>query len=674
MAVRFFKCFIALFLFHGTVVAQPLRQFMNSGDDAFKRGDYYNAAHYYSQGLEKFEGNLELKFKYAEASRMVNDYAVANEFYKQVSLEDEKHQFPVAVFWLATMQKLLGKYDYAIVQFRKFKMHASTSDPYAEKAAREMESCKWAREHLKDSVRYTIVHLEQNANTEYTEFNPIENEDRQLQFSSLRNIADSGKSAVFLARLYEGDQKVRMLPIEKESDKHIANAAYSNTFDRMFFTECVNDADNSNQLRCEIYSSKKNNGIWQSPEKLNTNINAPGYTATQPDYVVKKNGDRVLYFVSDRPGGEGRKDVWYSIEKNNVFETPINAGKQINTPDDEWSPFYDATDSRLYFSSEGHYGFGGLDIFYSDEIQNNFTSATNLGAAVNSSVNDFDFFISTDRSKIYFSSNRKGSFFLKSETCCNDIWMFPTGKKPEPPLIVATPPPSASDSVVPQKSDSITPPVPVIAVSVPPLADSTYFDLRLKKMRQLLPVTLYFHNDEPECCNLRDTTALNYVTTYQEYWKRLNEYKSEFSKGLQQNEKTTAEQAIFSLFTNRVEKGYYDLIRFSRLLWEVLEAGGKVQLNIQGYCSPLNYNAYNIQLGYRRVASLRNYIYQYRNGLFRPFISNGQLIMKNESFGEETASKEVSDQREDTRNSVYNPEAAKERKVQIISVELKGRE
>ena len=94
-------------------------------------------------------------------------------------------------------------------------------------------------------------------------------------------------------------------------------------------------------------------------------------------------------------------------------------------------------------------------------------------------------------------------------------------------------------------------------------------------------------------------------------------------------------------------------------------------MTVKGYCSPLNFNQYNVKLGYRRVASLRNYFFHYRDGILLSYVAAGKLNIKNESFGEETASKNISDSREDKRNSVYNPAAALERRVEIISIEVK---
>jgi outer membrane protein OmpA-like peptidoglycan-associated protein len=151
----------------------------------------------------------------------------------------------------------------------------------------------------------------------------------------------------------------------------------------------------------------------------------------------------------------------------------------------------------------------------------------------------------------------------------------------------------------------------------------------------------------------------------------LDRYKHEFDKGLAEDEKSIADQEVFNLFTNKVEKGYYNLIQFSAQLLDILQSGQKMEITIQGYCSPLNYSEYNIKLGYRRIASLRNYFYHYRDGILKQYIDNGKLILKNESLGKERAAKNVSDSHEDIRNSVYNPAAALERKVEIISVEIK---
>jgi hypothetical protein len=463
-----------------------------------------------------------------------------------------------------------------------------------------------------------------------------------------------------------------------DQEKHIANGAYNGDKSMFYFTQCEPSASNKALLRCDMYVCKVSKDSLSTAQKLDSNINMSGYTSTQPNIGKNEKGEETLYFVSDRPGGYGKTDIWMSRIVRDTPQAPVNLGAEINTIDEEFSPFYDAGEGKLYFASNWHYGFGGLDMYTSTYQNGKWSAPKNLGHAINSPQNDFYFYKTADRSKNYFSSNRKGSRYIKSETCCNDIWMYETGERIDVPPIVDTltvvaakadTPEMKIVAVVETKAD--TPVITKIITAVADTPQRVFIDKSVKKIKQLLPVTLYFHNDEPECCNLRDTTGLNYVETYQAYWKLLDKYKHEFDKGLKADDKVEADKEVFSLFTDKVDKGYHDLVQFSAQLLDILQSGQKMEITIQGYCSPLNYSEYNLKLGYRRIASLRNYFYHYRGGILMPFVDNGKLILKNESLGKERAAKNVSDKLEDTRNSVYNPAAALERKVEIISVELK---
>ena len=152
---------------------------------------------------------------------------------------------------------------------------------------------------------------------------------------------------------------------------------------------------------------------------------------------------------------------------------------------------------------------------------------------------------------------------------------------------------------------------------------------------------------------------------------RFPKYEEEYDRDLPEDQKKLADKQMFDLFTYKVEKGYNNLILFTAQLHNILKAGKKIEVTIQGYCSPLNYSQYNMKLGYRRIVSLRNYFYHFRDGALLPYIQRGDLILRNESLGKEKASKNVSDKIEDIRNSIYSPGAALERKVEVISVEIR---
>jgi tetratricopeptide (TPR) repeat protein len=667
--------------------AQSARQYINYGDEAMRKGEHYNAAQYYKQGLDKFEFNLELEFKYAEALRGYNDYKNAAEAYKKVVQDDVTHVYPLSTFWYGTMQHYLGRYESAIAQFKKFRNKYTEKGYYRDKAQQEIESCEWANVNQKDSVSLKIEHLpDGEVNTAYSETNPLEDSHGHLLFSSLRDQSSNKRKPKFLARIYQSDslfKTAKVLPIpDADQSKHIANGAFSTDMKRFYFTVCEPVEDNQSLLRCDIYISHVNHDSIYDTQKLDDNVNYKGATSTEPNIGINEKGEEILYFVSDRPGGYGKTDIWMSkIINDSSYEISVNLGTQINSQDEEFSPFYDSHDQKLYFASNWQYGFGGLDIFQSQYTHGAWSIPKNLGRSVNSPQNDFYFYKSRDRSKNYFASNRKGSVYIKSETCCNDIWMYETGTKIDVSPIVDTPETKTmteartdtSNKAIAGKVKADTP-VVSLPISVAIHADAgqrVFIDKTVTKIRQLLPVTLYFHNDEPECCNLRDTTSLNYIYTYQQYWRLLDTYKKEFDKGLSADQKTKADREVFNLFTDKVGKGYHELIQFSAQLLDLLQSGQKIEITIQGYCSPLNYSEYNIQLGYRRITSLRNYFYHYRTGILMPYINSGKLILKNESLGKERAAKNVSDNREDIRNSIYNPDAAIERKVEIISVEIK---
>lgn len=680
-----------------TAGAQSARQYISYGDDAMQKGDCYNAAEYYRQGLEKYEFNIEMKFKYAEALRCFNDYKNAAEVYKKVVEEDVTKEYPMAVFWYGSMLRYLGRYDAAPAQFKKFLNRYKGHDYYTDKAQQELEACSWAKANA-SKEKSKVIHLPDTINTPYSETNPFQTPDGHFLFSSLRNLNPPKKKQNYLARIYIAPadySSASIMDVPADQNKHIANGAYNATRTRFYFTQCEPLTGQPGQLKCDIYVSEVKGKTLSGPDKLDSAVNMSGYTTTQPNIGINEQGQEVLYFVSDRPGGKGKTDIWMSVLQDGRPETPVNLGPDVNTIDEEFSPFYDGQTHQLYFASNWHYGFGGLDIFTTTYQKGTWTKPANLGPLVNSPQNDFYFYKSWDRSKNYFASNRKGSQYIKAETCCNDIWMYETGEHIDVPPVDTT---SHADTPVTATVHTDTTSHTTIASLSPPdtphtqtdnvnrqldsakvaqlrqlIADTpkTYIDRTISEMKQLLPVTLYFHNDEPECCNLRDTTALNYVETYQSYWRLLDRYKREFAKGLTADSKTEAEHEVFDLFTKKVDKGYYDLIHFSRQLLDALQAGKKIEITIQGYCSPLNYNLYNIKLADRRIVSLKNYFYHYHDGMLVYFIDKGQLTLKGEPLGEETAPKTVSDKLEDTRNSVYNPAAALERKVEIVSVEIK---
>jgi peptidoglycan-associated lipoprotein len=173
---------------------------------------------------------------------------------------------------------------------------------------------------------------------------------------------------------------------------------------------------------CEIYWAKKSGKEWGEVEVIP--ITADTNTVGHPAIT---NDDKALIFASNMPGGYGGKDLWYIINKGKgVWSEPINMGSAVNTSGDEMYP-YIAFDNKLYFSSNGHIGMGGLDIFMSEPIgDNKWGEPQNLKYPINSFSHDFGIVFDGDKNRGYLSSEREGGMGG------TDIWEFYM-----PPLVFA---------------------------------------------------------------------------------------------------------------------------------------------------------------------------------------------------------------------------------------------
>ncbi len=175
---------------------------------------------------------------------------------------------------------------------------------------------------------------------------------------------------------------------------------------RLYFA--MSRQEGGNQPNCDIYASENSGGEWSEIHKLGANVNHPVYWDSQPSLSADGN---TLYFASDRPGGFGGIDIYFTKRDPNTgaWSVPQNAGKKINTAGDEKTPFIHSDSETLYFSSDGWFGFGKMDIFYirKDE-KKQWKEAENIGYPINTEADDVGFFVSTDSKTGYFFSYDEG--------------------------------------------------------------------------------------------------------------------------------------------------------------------------------------------------------------------------------------------------------------------------
>lgn len=177
----------------------------------------------------------------------------------------------------------------------------------------------------------------------------------------------------------------------------------------MFFTRNnyfnkneIKDDNNVNNLK--IFKAELVDGKWTNSKPLF--FSSDSYSIGHPS--ISADGKK-LFFTSDMPGGFGGTDIYVSeIHERGGVRKPMNLGPTINTEGNEMFPFYNSTESKLYFSSEGHTGLGQLDIFVAEKIDNKYKEVSNLGEPINSNRDDFAFNINDSGTKGYIASNRDG--------------------------------------------------------------------------------------------------------------------------------------------------------------------------------------------------------------------------------------------------------------------------
>lgn len=621
----------------GNLFGQSYTQYVEFADEKMSEGDYFYAISFYQKAMELDSNSVEIIWKMAEAQRKYKDYKKAAYYYQKTYAKENALIYPKSIFWLATMEKYNGAYEEALTHFKLTKKVFKKQRKGYEykKAQQEVKSCLWAIKALRDTTDYQVSQLPPPVNSPDAELAPIIY-NNQLWFTSLKadsiTVAEEVVSEEYSLQIYTADQQdstftnLNALKGVKEKGMNSANGSISPDGKRFYFSRC-----NTN-FECKLFVGKIDGDKITAIDSLGEIINEAGAITTMP-HSTRIDGKEVLFFVSNRNKSVGGLDIWYSLVSNgNKYSKARNLGRGVNSIDDDITPFYDTLTHQLYYSTSWHPGFGGMDIFSVKNEDMRFLKAKNVGIPINSAQNDTYFIIDQKNEKLLFSSNRIGVNYAKNPTCCNDIF-------------------SAHLPVVP-----------------PPNRFESLTDLNKK-----LPVTLYFHNDEPNPRTLDTVTDLSYLETYAAYVELEEKYKKEYAKGLTGDKAEEAKEDIDDFFTEFVRQGSIDLDEFTRLLKIELDKGYAIEITVKGFASPLAKTAYNVNLTKRRIASLVNYLYTFDNGAFAPYLdqtaqNGGALTFVQIPFGEYTANNLISDNVNDKKNSVYSRKAALERKIEIQSV------
>ncbi len=392
-------------------------------DKYFQVEDYYLATDYYKQELVDNIDNVYAIYQLGECHRLFFDYEVAKEWYARC-MELDVETYPLSLYYYALMLKIEGNYiesEKFLEEFLKMYVPKGEDDPYKELAQLHYDGAVLAVEELKKPARdFDFSCLDSAINTESSDFSPaIYEHDSSIVFASSHvsekrdKISGRSGEAYYDQVWYEkGDSGwTDKESTFKESKFNVINSkfhdgpgVFNSQRDKYYFTRSDNKNEDKTDYECAIYVTKFLDGKWQEPILLNGNINQPEVWNGHP--ALSEEND-TLFFVSKREGGFGQYDIWYSVLKDDVEDNwgeAVNMGDKVNTPYIESYPSYYSKERVLFFTSNGHKGFGGLDVFMANG--KNHETIQNVGLPFNSNKDDFHF--SLGDVKGYLSSNREG--------------------------------------------------------------------------------------------------------------------------------------------------------------------------------------------------------------------------------------------------------------------------
>lgn len=642
-------CLVFLFPWGG-VFAQMPEALLEQAGQWERKLDWASAVACYEEYLSGHpEGETDVCWRYAHCLRRLYDYRMAEQMYERVWKQDSLH-YPDALFYWAQSCKNRAEYALAGSMFRRYLSYSGSVRDTAflvRWAREEVKACVWAEEQLQQPQTVEVRAFPSGINSPYSEFNPRIYGDSILYFSRLYPITQDGSKALvegyYAAHIYQsrlrkqGGKAVEPLRLPAgNAQYHNANVCFNPSHTRMYLTRSKVTA--SVEEGASIWVSDFREGRWCKPYPLPSPVNLPQTSNTQP-FVTDIDGVEVLYFVSNRSGGYGGTDIWYAVaEEDGAFRSVVNLGSVVNSPGNEMTPYYHKDSRQLYFSSDWHPGMGGFDVFRIEGSLGQWQGPPqNVGYPVNSPANDVYYVCGPTENTGCFASNRRSAKALSDALCCNDLYRF---ERQTVQLTVHT--------------DTLWG-APVRAVSTN----------ASRKAASMLPLTLYFHNDEPDPRTTADTTEWDYTSTLLMYLALQSQYEQAFSEGLPESEAREARRLIRRFFEDSLSQGNHRLHSFFMYLKEDLESGSRVTLHVAGHASPLHTEAYNWHLSSRRIHSLWNSLRLYDKGCFQPYLQSGALRFQWDPRGDRQSRPYVSSNPNDKRNSVYSIAAALERRIQI---------
>ena len=400
---------ILLLIAVSTTIVSAQNSKTKKADNLYDRLAYTDAAQAYQKVLKRGTTDVYVFERLANCYYFINDTKKAEMYYKRVAKSKDAN--PEAIYNYAQTLKANGKFS----DYNTWMKNFAKLSPNDTRVKEFMKNPNYIPKIMDDMARYTATNME-DINSEYADFGGIVY-GKDFYFASGRNTSrktyqwnEEPYLEIYKATNVGGTMKnAELLNGDVNTKYHESNAVISADGKRMYFDrndyfegdydKSANGINQINLYYAENIDGKGWSGVVSAP--FNNNEYSTGHPALSQD-------GNTLYFVSDMPGGKGGSDIYMvAINSDGSLGTPERLADNINTEGKELFPYLDSN-GTLYFSSNGHMGLGGLDVFYAEAQGDGFDVVNNLGKGVNSSADDFAYKYDPTSQSGYVSSNREG--------------------------------------------------------------------------------------------------------------------------------------------------------------------------------------------------------------------------------------------------------------------------
>ncbi|NOZ45460.1 MAG: OmpA family protein [Chlorobi bacterium] len=387
---------------------------------------YYNQAIYeynkfnYEDALKKLDAATKKDSNFTESFLLKAQIYESLKNYKNEILNYNKAFnidsacYPYGYYYLAVAQLNSGLYKDAKNNFNKYLNLKLQDSKFTKAVNKYIKQCNFAISAIKNPVPFNPKNLGDSINSSLDEYWPSLSADESVMiFTRLLPRSNNSNMQKVSLKTHHEDlyisykkdsiwQKAHNMGPIINTRGNEGTQSISVDGQYYFFTAC----DRPDSFGgCDIYYTERKNNSWSTPVNVGSPINSK-FKETQPS--ISADG-QTLYFVSNRPGGKGKLDIWQCTMGNNGYwQKPVNLGDSINTSKNDGSPFIHADGETLYFSSEGHMGLGKADLYMAKKANNNkWHSVKNLGYPINTFNDEQGLYIVPNGKKAYFSSNRE---------------------------------------------------------------------------------------------------------------------------------------------------------------------------------------------------------------------------------------------------------------------------